>query len=96
MRCQRCVSAWRPQDAAMIGAKPTPKFILKRENLPADEDLKPLIVLPLEDPGTGEVVFFVSCSVGGKIAVEKLIQAAARTLWRRARRRVIDKLRACA
>jgi hypothetical protein len=56
------------------------KFGLKREDLPEDEDWKPQIALPLEDPDTGEVVMFVSCSVGGKIAVEKLIQTTARAV----------------
>jgi hypothetical protein len=54
------------------------KFVLKREDLPEDEDWQPQIVLPLEDPETGEVVTFVSCSVGAKIAVEKLIHTTAR------------------
>jgi hypothetical protein len=53
------------------------KFVFKREDFPADEDWKPQIVLPLEDPETGEVIQFVSSSVGGKIAVEKLIQVTA-------------------
>jgi hypothetical protein len=56
------------------------KFTLKREDLPEDEDWKPQVALPLEDPETGEIVSFVSCSVGGKIAVEKLIQLTARTV----------------
>jgi hypothetical protein len=56
------------------------RFVLKREDLPEAEDWKPQVALPLEDPESGEVVLFVSCSVGGKIAVEKLIQATARAV----------------
>jgi hypothetical protein len=56
------------------------KFSLKREELPEDEDWQPQHVLPLEDPETGEVVMFVSCATGAKIAVEKLIHATARAV----------------
>ena len=56
------------------------KFSLKREDLPEDEDWKPQVVLPLENPETGEIISFVSCSVGAKIAVEKLIQLTARAV----------------
>jgi hypothetical protein len=56
------------------------KFALKREDLPEDEDWKPQYALPLEDPETGEVVMFVSCATGAKIAVEKLIQSTARAV----------------
>ncbi len=53
------------------------RFVLKREDLPEEEDWKPQYAVPLEDPESGEVVLFVSCSTGGKIAVEKLIHATA-------------------
>jgi hypothetical protein len=53
------------------------RFKLTREELPADEDWQPQCVLPLEDPETGTFVAFVSGSVGGRIAIEKLINTAA-------------------
>jgi hypothetical protein len=58
------------------------RFNLKREDLPADEDWKPQYALPLEDPETGDVVLFVSCSTGGKIAVEKLMRLTATAVKR--------------
>jgi hypothetical protein len=58
------------------------RFALKREDLPADEDWKPQYALPLEDPETGDVVLFVSCSTGGKIAVEKLMHLTATAVKR--------------
>jgi hypothetical protein len=59
------------------------KFKINRDDLPADEDWKPQYVLPLEDPETGEVILFVSCSTGGKIGVERLIKATARAVKKR-------------
>ncbi len=56
------------------------KFKITRADLPADEEWKPQYVLPLEDPETGEVVLFVSCSTGGKIGIERLIKATARAV----------------
>jgi hypothetical protein len=56
------------------------KFNIRREELPADEDWQPQYVLPLENPETGEVVLFVSCSTGGKIGLERLIKATARAV----------------
>ena len=53
------------------------RFKLRREELPADEDWQPQCVLPLEDPETGTFVAFVSGSVGGRVAIEKLINTAA-------------------
>ena len=52
----------------------------KPEDFPADEGWKPQHVLLLEDPETGEVVCFVSCSTGGKVGVERLIKATARAV----------------
>jgi hypothetical protein len=54
----------------------------KRENYPADEDWKPQVAMALEDPETGEIFTFVSASVGGKIAVEKLINQTASAVKR--------------
>jgi hypothetical protein len=48
-----------------------------KADFPDDEDWKPQIAMALEDPLTGEVFTFVSASVGGKIAVEKLINQTA-------------------
>lgn len=36
--------------------------------------------MPLEDPETGEIISFVSCATGAKIAITKLIQATARAV----------------
>jgi hypothetical protein len=52
----------------------------KKEDFPADEDWKPQVAMPLEDPETGEIFMFVSCATGAKIAVEKLIQLTARAV----------------
>jgi hypothetical protein len=54
------------------------KVKITREELPEDEDWRPQVALPLEDPETGEFLAFVSGSTGGKIAVERLINATAR------------------
>ena len=56
------------------------RFNLQREGLPADEDWKPQVVLPLEDLESGAVVAFVSNSTGGKIGVETLIQNVGRAV----------------
>jgi hypothetical protein len=55
-----------------------PKF--KREDFPADENWKPQVALALEDPETGVFVTFVSCSVGGGIGVERLVNATAKAV----------------
>lgn len=55
-----------------------PRF--KREDFPTDEDWQPQHVLMLEEPETGEVILFVSCTTGGKVGVERLIKATARSV----------------
>jgi hypothetical protein len=49
----------------------------KKEDFPDGEDWKPQVAMALEDPESGEIVMFVSCSTGGKIAVDKLIHSTA-------------------
>jgi hypothetical protein len=56
------------------------RFDLQREDLPANEDWKPQMVLPLEDLESGAFVAFVSGSVGGKIGINELINAVARAV----------------
>jgi len=53
-----------------------------KDNFPPDEDWKPQVAMVLEDPATGEIATFVSASVGGKIAVEKLINQTASAVKR--------------
>ena len=83
MDAMRGAAKWEDDDHVVeqrIGriADKFPAF--KREDFPADEDWKPQHALPLEDPETGEIISFVSCSTGGKIAVERLIKATARAV----------------
>ena len=53
-----------------------------KESFPAEEGWKPQVAMVLEDPETGELFTFVSASVGGKIAVEKLINQTASAVKR--------------
>jgi hypothetical protein len=54
------------------------QLIFNGETFAKADGWQPQYAMPLEDPESGEIISFVSCATGAKIAITKLIQATAR------------------